>query len=133
MEVTMRRGWLMAVVACAAAAGASSAAAEGAYRIVLIIGRPGDPLIAEQTACLAQRRQALDDRDVRVVTVTPKEAARDWPAAAGQPASDRFRVLLIGKDGGVKLRRDRPVDPAELESLIDTMPMRRQEREERGR
>jgi len=132
MEVAMRRGWLMAVGGCMAAVGAASAAAEGAHRIVLVIGRPADPLIAEQTARLAQRRQALDDRDVRVVTVTPKEAARDWPAA-GQPASDRFRVLLIGKDGGVKLRRDRPVDPAELEALIDTMPMRRQEREARGR
>ncbi len=41
-----------------------------------------------------------------------------------------FVVLLIGKDGGVKLRLTRPPEATELFELIDSMPMRRQEMRE---
>jgi len=36
-------------------------------------------------------------------------------------------LLLIGKDGGVKLRADFITDPEEVFTLIDRMPMRRSE------
>jgi hypothetical protein len=35
--------------------------------------------------------------------------------------------LLIGKDGGVKLRSSEPVSVKDIFGLIDSMPMRRQE------
>ena len=38
-----------------------------------------------------------------------------------------FQVLLIGKDGGVKLRSSEPVSMKDLFGLIDSMPMRQQE------
>ena len=38
-----------------------------------------------------------------------------------------FSILLIGKDGGVKMRKDDIVSTRELFQLIDRMPMRRQE------
>ena len=41
--------------------------------------------------------------------------------------SDTFSVLLIGKDGGVKMRRDDIVSTREIFQLIDSMPMRQQE------
>ena len=40
---------------------------------------------------------------------------------------DDFAVLLVGKDGGIKLRSEHPVSPDELFPLIDSMPMRQQE------
>jgi len=40
-----------------------------------------------------------------------------------------FQVLLIGKDGGVKLRSREPVSVNDLFGLIDSMPMRQQEME----
>lgn len=40
-----------------------------------------------------------------------------------------FQVLLIGKDGGVKLRSSEPVPMKDLFGLIDSMPMRQQEME----
>ena len=40
---------------------------------------------------------------------------------------DTFSVLLIGKDGGVKMRRDDIVSTREIFQLIDSMPMRQQE------
>lgn len=42
------------------------------------------------------------------------------------PASD-YAVVLVGKDGGVKLRQNAPVSLNELFELIDAMPMRQEE------
>lgn len=41
-----------------------------------------------------------------------------------------FQVILVGKDGGVKLRSDQPVAVPRLFSFIDSMPMRRREMQE---
>ncbi len=38
-----------------------------------------------------------------------------------------FEILLIGLDGGVKLRQDEVIDTESLFARIDAMPMRRQE------
>ena len=38
-----------------------------------------------------------------------------------------FRAILVGKDGTVKLNRRSVVSDEDLFSLIDSMPMRRQE------
>ena len=38
-----------------------------------------------------------------------------------------FQFLLIGKDGGIKLKSDKPVGNSKLFALIDGMPMRMQE------
>jgi hypothetical protein len=42
-------------------------------------------------------------------------------------ASDSFAVILVGKDGGVKLRSEEPVAAARIFDLIDGMPMRQAE------
>ena len=41
-----------------------------------------------------------------------------------------FRISLIGKDGGVKNEWREPATPTEVFSLIDAMPMRREEMRE---
>lgn len=46
---------------------------------------------------------------------------------SGKPG---FRLLLIGKDGGVKLRKDTPVSVEDIFGLIDSMPMRQREMRE---
>jgi hypothetical protein len=38
-----------------------------------------------------------------------------------------FTVVLVGKDGGVKIERSGPVTLSEIFTLIDSMPMRRRE------
>lgn len=42
-------------------------------------------------------------------------------------SSNEFRVVLVGKDGTVKLDRDSAVSGNDLFALIDSMPMRRDE------
>jgi len=47
--------------------------------------------------------------------------------ATYNPNSDPFRIVLIGKDGGVKHTTTELLSPADLFSIIDAMPMRQQE------
>jgi hypothetical protein len=46
---------------------------------------------------------------------------------------DRFEVILIGKDGTVKLRNSEQVPVSDLFGLIDAMPMRQDEMRQRKR
>lgn len=39
----------------------------------------------------------------------------------------KFEVILVGLDGGIKLRQDQPATTDKLFSLIDSMPMRQHE------
>jgi len=39
----------------------------------------------------------------------------------------RFSCILVGKDGGVKLRQEAPIKLMDIFALIDAMPMRREE------
>jgi hypothetical protein len=56
-------------------------------------------------------------------------AQRDSLRARHGIEESGFAVFLIGKDGGVKLRLERPPRAAELFKLIDSMPMRQREME----
>ena len=44
----------------------------------------------------------------------------------------RFTVVLIGKDGGVKMTRNGETELQEIFNRIDAMPMRRREMREKG-
>jgi hypothetical protein len=43
-----------------------------------------------------------------------------------------FAVVLVGKDGGVKLKRNVKVRLEEVFTLIDSMPMRQDEMRQKG-
>jgi hypothetical protein len=108
-------------------------------RVLLVFApRTGDPGLAEQERLLAGDRSGFADRDLRVVrvagdTVTGLSAsAADLRHAYGI-APDTFAVRLVGKDGHVATRADRPVASSELFATIDAMPMRRDELRRRGR
>jgi hypothetical protein len=113
---------------CLSAVGffASASGALSQHRLVIVIGRPDDPLFVRQNEDLAQKSAALKERDVVVQTLAPDDARHARPELRVPPQA-AFEVLLIGKDGGVKLRSDKPVAASEIAALIDTMPMRQQE------
>lgn len=75
-----------------------------------------DAAYREQAGDLLAAWAGLRERDVEVTV------------RLGAPA---FAFRLIGRDGGVKLRRDRPVPAEELFAVIDAMPMRQAERREK--
>ena len=105
---------------------AATAVAQSPRRLVIVVGQPNDTRVSQQHAALERDAAALRERDVVVQTLTP-EAARHERPELGVTTRATFQVLLVGKDGGVKLRRDTPVALAEITALIDTMPMRQSE------
>ncbi len=99
---------------------------------LLLVGAPTAGLAAFQTQkkLLATAAAGLAERDFKVLEVpydqlTPADR-QCWTRQLGQPLAG-FRVVLIGKDGGVKQVSTRPLPPANLFNTVDKMPMRRQE------
>lgn len=109
----------------------STAAAMRWEKRVLVIGAPDadDPALHDQRRILARWREGAAQRDLVFVEIVGDavSGASDTAAALrrrlAMPAG-RFAVALIGKDGGTKLRGDRPLSSATLAATIDAMPMR---------
>ena len=83
-----------------------------------------DPRFVQQMAWLEARRAEFDERDVVILTDTDPEAQSELRDAL-HPRD--FQIVLIGKDGQVKLRKPFPWDARELSRAIDKMPLRQQE------
>ncbi len=94
-------------------------------RPVIVFGADGDPVFKAQVALLQKAGAGLRERDMILIPVSGRQhedLRRRYHVAGGA-----FAILLIGKDGGVKLRSTGSVSPAELFQLVDAMPMRKEE------
>ena len=100
-------------------------------RRVLIVSAPTaeDPALAEQRRILTAWKTSAAARDLTIV-----EVVGDTVRGASDPAAalrrryhlpTAFTAILIGKDGGEKLRSAKPFPAAALEATIDAMPMRK--------
>jgi hypothetical protein len=95
--------------------------------LILFADTSRQPELIEQKKRIEAAMLDLADRDVCVEEqIGPGEARRRWRV----PATG-FLLLLIGKDGTAKMRRTTPAEISEILSLIDGMPMRRAEIEQR--
>ncbi|MEM9580416.1 MAG: DUF4174 domain-containing protein [Pseudomonadota bacterium] len=98
--------------------------------VIVFADSVNDPLFAQQMDLLADRATELLERDVVILTDTnPDELGplREKLRPRG------FMMVLIGKDGGVKLRKPFPYNVRELTRNIDKMPIRQREiRDRRG-
>ena len=105
--------------------------------LLIFAARPDDPQLTIQLRTLQEHAAEAQDRQIVPVAIvydnpspsdaklTPSEAEatrRRFGVAPGQ-----FTVILIGKDGGEKLRATRPLSIAKLNRTIDAMPMRQEE------
>lgn len=98
-------------------------------RVVAVFAdSPDDPRFHEQIERLSQGAEALFDRDV-VVLVDTDPAANSVLRQKLRPRG--FVLVLVGKDGGVKLRKPTPWTVRELTRTIDKFPSRMREVEER--
>jgi hypothetical protein len=93
---------------------------------------------------LQDQESAIVDRDLLVfhilergeswlgdISIDRQSAALLRDRFSAKPG--QYTVVLIGKDGGEKLRRGDEVNIAEIFSLIDSMPMRQREMRKGGR
>lgn len=106
-------------------------------RILLIIDSNNDlPARNIQVSKFVARNDEMKERDLDLFVCTGKEVLdKDGLKTNIDPAKISYGefqgVILIGKDGGVKLRKKFIVEPNEVFDLIDQMPMRRAEMKNR--
>jgi len=128
---------LLSIAAAPVVASPNLSAMGWEMRVLVIFGTEHDAEFAEQRRLLEAHAAGLEDRDMLVVGVVgdriepifgdtlPVDAATLRRQLAHD--GDDFAIVLLGKDGGVKLRQDQPIAPAELFAFIDAMPVRRTE------
>jgi hypothetical protein len=139
--------WCVLAAAVVMGVGGSPASAMETYRWKkrpLVVFSPTDqhPGLTRQRNIINGNRSQFTERDVVVVYVTGNSVSHELGAPQTLNASalrqrfkvseGQFRVLLIGKDGGIKLDQSTPLASADLLAEIDRMPMRRDEVRRRG-
>ena len=112
------------------------------YRpLLLFAAKPDDPSLLAQMTRLKNAQAGLEHRDVLVIALViavpfnnPSSTKVALTTEDGiearrhfNVAPDEFTVILLGKDGGEKLRSRNPVSFQKLKDLIDSMPMRQDE------
>ncbi|MCF6232289.1 MAG: DUF4174 domain-containing protein [Rhodobacteraceae bacterium] len=96
--------------------------------IIVFADSPDDPRLQQQIDLLKDGEAMLADRDVVVLTDTDP-AAKSPLRIKLRPRG--FQMVLIDKDGGVKLRKPSPWTVREITRIIDQTPLRLREVEER--
>ncbi|GIT90537.1 hypothetical protein JANAI62_09920 [Jannaschia pagri] len=92
--------------------------------VVVFANSPRDPAFIEQMEELEAGLDRLVDRDVIIIVDTDRDSDSDLRR---QLRPRGFMLVLIGKDGQVKLRKPLPWTVRELSRSIDKMPMRQRE------
>ena len=93
---------------------ATAARADQPRRLLVYAPTPSDPALIRQRHLIDAARAGMADRDLVPVEVIGKRP--------------HFEVVLVGRDGGEKLRATAPLTPERLFETIDAMPLRLQER-----
>lgn len=80
--------------------------------------------LSDQLHQLARCRYELEQRDTVIISALGGERTdlRHYAELMFDARPDRFTLLLIGKDGGVKLHRERPVSGPDILRVLDAMP-----------
>lgn len=116
----------------------------GRVRPILIFApRPEDPRLQIQLRTLEQHAAEARDRDIVPIALpynSPGPTQTQLTTADAELARRRFHVapqdfviVLIGNDGGEKMRASEPFSMNKLEETIDAMPMRRDEMRRKDR
>lgn len=97
-------------------------------RVLLVLHTDTASELAEQQITLLQAKQKeLEERRLVMYRIASDESNPKLARIFKEYASEtsELAVLLIGLDGGVKMRKQSLVQPQEIFTLIDGMPMRR--------
>jgi hypothetical protein len=95
-----------------------------------------------QNQIMAQKAE-VDDRDLIIFELPVQGPARMGTTPLDQKEADSIRthfaipsntfsLILVGKDGGIKLKREERVDLSDVFGLIDSMPMRQREMQQKN-
>jgi len=114
-------------------------------RLLLIFSpERADPLFNGLVNEISSRRGDVEDRDLVIFEILESGASKMNSSELEPQKAASFRerfeipetsftVILLGKDGGIKLKRKDHVRLEEIFRLIDAMPMRQDEMRQNGR
>ena len=103
------------------------------YRAVLVFAASNnDRNLEAQNAIVEGDRVGFDERDIKLFTIVGDGPKASVLRQKLQVPEQSFAVVLIGKDGTVKLRKTSAITAAQLFRTIDQMPMRRDEMQRSG-
>jgi len=111
-------------------------------RIIILVDREdGSKAFQKQYTALLSEESELEDRDLIVFLLKDdlvkfSNGSKLQIDGRGLRKELKIRpvfegVILIGKDGGVKMREEFHVEPQKIFDLIDSMPMRQSEMKNR--
>lgn len=98
--------------------------------IILLAEHPMHPDLLQQQEILQADTSGLAERDMVITVITLLSDKNRYNQLMKDGKG--FRFILIGKDGGEKLTSDKPVTLEQIFALVDSMPMRRYEMENRS-
>ena len=126
LNSTMR--WLLLILLCSNAMLAQDIAKyQWKNRVIIVFGNgDNDPRVNEQIQALKSYSNEISEREI--IILLPQNSGERMGLMKRLDLNQDFTgLILIGKDGSIKLQEDLIVEPLTLFSLIDTMPMRRAE------
>ncbi|WP_439130428.1 DUF4174 domain-containing protein [Polaribacter sp.] len=95
-----------------------------------------DEKLQQQIINLSKDKKGLIERKLKIYQFVKDEFTTDFKADWSlktiktqnfKKESESFKVVLIGLDGGIKLKQDNVLSTEKLFTIIDGMPMRRRE------
>jgi hypothetical protein len=116
----------------------------GQNRLLLVFAPSASAMsYRQQVRMFANQTAELADRDVLIFYLFEEGPGYNNEMMLAPEVADRLRrefevepgefvTVLIGKDGRVRFRADRPVAPIDIFSLIDILPARQEELRRRG-
>ena len=102
-------------------------------RLLFILNPQGEQLLEhEQVVAFKGLEEEIEDRELILFIVNDSNVLNTKGAIVNLdrsqiPYNSFSGIMLIGKDGGVKMKKSFLVSPQEVFDLIDSMPMRRAE------
>ncbi len=106
--------------------------------LILFADQENHNILNQQLDFFNQNQEGMQDRDLLVYQVfsnagkrpdgeeMPTQQVKDWRKQWKIDATD-FVLILIGKDGGTKLKKEKLTPIDQIFDLIDSMPMRQAE------
>jgi len=98
----------------------------GKRELLIFYNQDGVALMNKQLFELEKDRKGLTDRDIIIHTLPLNTATAEMKKYRVDVIKP-FTIILIGKDGGEKLRSDSILTQKKLFDIIDAMPMRQAE------
>jgi hypothetical protein len=104
-----------------------------ARALVVLAVDPERPALAEQRRQVHDLKGGAAERDLVIVEPTPGLAELQLFATRFAMGPEPFLSVLVGKDGGEKLRSLQHIKAQELIATVDAIPIRQRETRRRDR